>query len=92
MADSWAAGLLSARGRAVTGLSVHWQVLNTLKHKLNTLTTESEWLKRETVSRKEALAKIVDEIGVYKADLAQAKQANFTQTAMLGYALTRIVE
>ena len=38
------------------------QVLNTLKHKLNNLTAESEWLKRETSNRKESLAKITEEI------------------------------
>lgn len=39
-----------------------WQVLNTLKHRLNNLTSESEWLKRETSQRKESLVKITEEI------------------------------
>lgn len=38
------------------------QVLNTLKHRLNNLTSESEWLKRETNQRKESLVKITEEI------------------------------
>ena len=48
------------RLKLTTGNTV--QVLNTLKHKLNTLTAESEWLKRETSQRKETLAKISEEI------------------------------
>merc|ERR1740139_1483923 len=48
------------RLKLTTGNTV--QVLNTLKRKLNNLTAESEWLKRETSQRKETLAKISEEI------------------------------
>jgi len=58
------------RLKLTTGNTV--QVLNTLKHKLNNLTSESEWLKRETASRKEALAKIVDEISRVEQEKEQA--------------------
>ena len=40
------------RLKLTTGNTV--QVLNTLKHRLNNLTGESDWLKRETAGRKEA--------------------------------------
>ena len=48
------------------------QVLNTLKHKLNNLTTESELLKRETTARKESLAKISEEITRVEQEKEQA--------------------
>ena len=49
-----------------------WQVLNTLKHKLSNLTTESEWLKRETGGRKESLARISEEISRVEQEKEQA--------------------
>ena len=48
------------------------QVLNTLKHKLHNLTAESEWLKRETTTRKESLAKISEEITRVEQEKEQA--------------------
>ena len=58
------------RLKLTTGNTV--QVLNTLKHKLNNLTTESEWLKRETTTRKESLAKISEEITRVEQEKEQA--------------------
>ena len=58
------------RLKLTTGNTV--QVLNTLKHKLQNLTAESEWLKRETGSRKESLAKISDEITRVEQEKEQA--------------------
>jgi len=58
------------RLKLTTGNTV--QVLNTLKHKLNTLTSESEWLKRETTQRKDALAKIGEEITRVEQEKEQA--------------------
>jgi len=58
------------RLKLTTGNTV--QVLNTLKHKLNHLTTESELLKRETTSRKESLAKISEEITRVEQEKEQA--------------------
>ena len=43
-----------------------------LKHKLNNLTAESEWLKRETAARKESLAKLTDEISRVEGEKEQA--------------------
>ena len=47
-------------------------MLNSLKHKLHNLTAESEWLKRETTTRKESLAKISDEITRVEQEKEQA--------------------
>ena len=58
------------RLKLTTGNTV--QVLNTLKHKLHNLTAESEWLKRETTTRKESLAKISDEITRVEQEKEQA--------------------
>ena len=58
------------RLKLTTGNTV--QVLNTLKHKLNNLTAESEWLKRETAARKESLAKLTDEISRVEGEKEQA--------------------
>merc|ERR1712100_489730 len=58
------------RLKLTTGNTV--QVLNTLKHKLNNLTAESEWLKRETSQRKEALSKITEEITKVEQEKEQA--------------------
>ena len=58
------------RLKLTTGNTV--QVLNTLKHKLNNLTTESEWLRRETTTRKESLAKISEEITRVEQEREQA--------------------
>lgn len=58
------------RLKLTTGNTV--QVLNTLKHKLNNLTTESELLKRETTARKESLAKISEEITRVEQEKEQA--------------------
>ncbi|KAL3907701.1 MAG: hypothetical protein SGPRY_010080, partial [Prymnesium sp.] len=58
------------RLKLTTGNTV--QVLNTLKHKLNNLTTESEWLKRETNQRKESLVKITEEIARVEQEKEQA--------------------
>ena len=58
------------RLKLTTGNTV--QVLNTLKHKLHNLTAESEWLKRETSTRKESLAKISEEIGRVEQEKEQA--------------------
>ena len=52
------------------------QVLNTLKHKLNNLTAESEWLKRETSQRKETLAKISEEISRVEQEKEHAARAD----------------
>ena len=49
-------------------------MLNTLKHKLNNLTSESEWLRRETATRKESLSKISDEIGRVEAEKEQSSR------------------
>jgi len=62
------------RLKLTTGNTV--QVLNTLKHKLNTLTSESDWLKRETAGRKEALAKISEEISRVEGEKEQAARLN----------------
>ena len=43
------------RLKLTTGNTV--QVLNTLKHKLNNLTAESEWLKRETAARRSSYSR-----------------------------------
>lgn len=48
------------------------QVLNTLKGKLHNLTAESEWLKRETSTRKESLSKISEEITRVEQEKEQA--------------------
>merc|ERR1712100_938065 len=58
------------RLKLTTGNTV--QVLNTLKHKLHNLTAESEWLKRETSQRKEALSKITEEITKVEQEKEQA--------------------
>ena len=58
------------RLKLTTGNTV--QVLNTLKHKLHNLSAESEWLKRETGARKEALAKISEEITRVEQEKEQA--------------------
>merc|ERR1719231_588434 len=58
------------RLKLTTGNTV--QVLNTLKHKLHNLTAESEWLKRETSTRKESLAKISEEITRVEQEKEQA--------------------
>ena len=58
------------RLKLTTGNTV--QVLNTLKHKLHNLTAESEWLKRETTTRKESLAKISEEISRVEQEKEQA--------------------
>mmetsp|Transcript_1352 Transcript_1352/g.2798 ORF Transcript_1352/g.2798 Transcript_1352/m.2798 type:complete len:338 (-) Transcript_1352:591-1604(-) len=58
------------RLKLTTGNTV--QVLNTLKHRLSNLSAESEWLKRETQLRKEALAKISEEIGRVEQEKEQA--------------------
>jgi len=58
------------RLKLTTGNTV--QVLNTLKHKLHNLTAESEWLKRETTTRKESLAKISEEITRVEQEKEQA--------------------
>eukprot|EP00325_Prymnesiales_sp_UTEX-LB-985_P001513 CAMPEP_0174703046 /NCGR_PEP_ID=MMETSP1094-20130205/7128_1 /TAXON_ID=156173 /ORGANISM="Chrysochromulina brevifilum, Strain UTEX LB 985" /LENGTH=336 /DNA_ID=CAMNT_0015900913 /DNA_START=56 /DNA_END=1066 /DNA_ORIENTATION=- len=58
------------RLKLTTGNTV--QVLNTLKHKLNNLTADSEWLKRETTTRKESLAKISEEITRVEQEKEQA--------------------
>jgi|MDTA01.2.fsa_nt_gb chromosome segregation ATPase len=58
------------RLKLTTGNTV--QVLNTLKHKLHNLTAESEWLKRETTTRKESLAKISEEIARVEQEKEQA--------------------
>ena len=58
------------RLKLTTGNTV--QVLNTLKHKLNNLTTESEWLKRETTTRKDSLTKISEEITRVEQEKEQA--------------------
>ena len=50
-------------------------MLNTLKHKLNNLTAESEWLKRETSQRKEMLAKISEEISRVEQEKEHAARA-----------------
>ena len=47
-------------------------MLNTLKGKLHNLTAESEWLKRETSTRKESLAKISEEISRVEQEKEQA--------------------
>ena len=52
------------------------QVLNTLKRKLNNLTAESEWLKRETSQRKETLAKISEEISRVEQEKEHAARAD----------------
>eukprot|EP00908_Phaeocystis_cordata_P003675 Transcript_14052.p2 GENE.Transcript_14052~~Transcript_14052.p2 ORF type:complete len:238 (-),score=165.37 Transcript_14052:181-894(-) len=62
------------RLKLTTGNTV--QVLNTLKHKLNNLTAESEWLKRETSQRKETLAKISEEISRVEQEKEQAARAD----------------
>ena len=62
------------RLKLTTGNTV--QVLNTLKHKLNNLTAESEWLKRETTQRKETLAKISEEIARVEQEKEQAARAD----------------
>ena len=51
-------------------------MLNTLKHKLNNLTAESEWLKRETSQRKETLAKISEEISRVEQEKEHAARAD----------------
>merc|ERR1712100_191470 len=56
--------------KLTTGNTV--QVLNTLKHRLNNLTSESEWLKQETHQRKEALVKISEEISRVEQEKEQA--------------------
>jgi len=58
------------RLKLTTGNTV--QVLNTLKHRLNNLTSESEWLKRETNQRKESLVKITEEISRVEQEKEQA--------------------
>merc|ERR1711988_1838890 len=58
------------RLKLTTGNTV--QVLNTLKHRLNNLTSESEWLKRETNQRKESLVKITEEISLVEQEKEQA--------------------
>ncbi|KAL1515823.1 hypothetical protein AB1Y20_002439 [Prymnesium parvum] len=58
------------RLKLTTGNTV--QVLNTLKHKLHNLTSESEWLKRETNQRKESLVKITEEISRVEQEKEQA--------------------
>ena len=58
------------RLKLTTGNTV--QVLNSLKHKLHNLTAESEWLKRETTTRKEALSKISEEITRVEQEKEQA--------------------
>ena len=60
------------RLKLTTGNTV--QVLNTLKHKLNNLTAESEWLRRETATRKESLAKISEEITRVEAEKEQSSR------------------
>jgi len=62
------------RLKLTTGNTV--QVLNTLKHKLNNLTAESEWLKRETSQRKETLAKLSEEIARVEQEKEQAARAD----------------
>ena len=62
------------RLKLTTGNTV--QVLNTLKHKLNNLTAESEWLKRETSKRKETLAKISEEISRVELEKEHAARAD----------------
>ena len=51
-------------------------MLNTLKRKLNNLTAESEWLKRETSQRKETLAKISEEISRVEQEKEHAARAD----------------
>merc|ERR1712100_774967 len=58
------------RLKLTTGNTV--QVLNTLKRKLNNLTAESEWLKREIAQRKELLSKITEEITKVEQEKEQA--------------------
>jgi len=58
------------RLKLTTGNTV--QVLNTLKHKLSNLTGESDWLRRETSTRKESLAKISEEITRVEQEKEQA--------------------
>jgi chromosome segregation ATPase len=58
------------RLKLTTGNTV--QVLNTLKAKLNNLTGDSEWLRKETTARKEALAKISEEITRVEQEKEQA--------------------
>jgi len=62
------------RLKLTTGNTV--QVLNTLKRKLNNLTAESEWLKRETSQRKETLAKISEEISRVEQEKEHAARAD----------------
>jgi len=62
------------RLKLTTGNTV--QVLNTLKHKLNNLTAESAWLKRETSQRKETLAKISEEISRVEQEKEHAARAD----------------
>merc|ERR1712196_67748 len=75
------------RLKLTTGNTV--QVLNSLKHKLHNLTAESEWLKRETTTRKESLAKISDEITRVEQEKEQAarldrklKREEYTESNM----------
>ena len=60
------------RLKLTTGNTV--QVLNTLKHKLSNLTAESDWLKRETTTRKDSLSKISEEITRVEQEKEQASR------------------
>eukprot|EP00164_Ancoracysta_twista_P003733 GFYU01005006.1.p1 GENE.GFYU01005006.1~~GFYU01005006.1.p1 ORF type:complete len:400 (-),score=158.62 GFYU01005006.1:213-1379(-) len=62
------------RLKLTTGNTV--QVLNNLKKKLNNLTSESDWLKKEIGQREEVLEKIVDEISQVNGEMEAEEKTN----------------